>query len=302
MPYSFRYRLSDNGIKASMRSFGALMPVIVTDGKRPLLIAGHKRFYAAQRLKIKELPALVVKKLKPRDAFLLCLISNWRQVCSETDRAKALGIAVRKFRFSEKEVLSIVMPLLGLMEDKAVLDLYLKVDQFPSSLKDLVEDGQLPLRGVTFLLKFSKKDQEYFARKICNKAKSTSSQLLQVGEWLLDIMKGTKKNLEQIFREHKVLECLNVSGMDPRTKADRFFARIKQLRFPGYSLYLKEFEERRSDILRDAREVRLEPIQGFEEPGFELHARVKTSAELDRLLQKLSKERSALNSLFEIML
>ena len=113
-------------------------------------------------------------------------------------------------------------------------------------------------------------------------------------------MKGTGKCLAVLCKEHKVLSELHTRGMDPRMKADRFFARVKRWRFPGYSLYLKAFEKRRADILRDAQELRLEPIQGFEEPGFELHARVKTPGELDRLLQKLSVKRSLLNSLFEI--
>ena len=80
------------------------------------------------------------------------------------------------------------------------------------------------------------------------------------------------------------------------------FAAIKRLRSPGYSRYIEAFEERRAGILRDAKELRLEPVQGFEEPGFELHARVKTPGELDRLLRKLSEKRAALNSLFEIVL
>jgi hypothetical protein len=95
---------------------------------------------------------------------------------------------------------------------------------------------------------------------------------------------------------------MNVRGMDPRTKADRFFDRVKRLRFPGYSLYLDAFQEKRSDILHDAKDLRLEPIQGFEEPGFELHARVKTPGELERLLRELSSKHSLLNSLFEIAL
>ena len=218
------------------------------------------------------------------------------------DRARALGMAAREFHFNENEILSGVMPLLGLPEDKALLEFYRRADQFPTSFKDLVEDGQLPLRGILPFSKFSGDDQDYFAKNIGAKMKLTSSQLLQAGEWLSDIIKGTGKCLLELCNEHKILARLDSRGMDPRTKADRFFARVKRLRFPGYSLYLEAFEERRSDILRDAKELRLEPVQGFEEPGFEIHARVKTPGELERLLQKLSLKRSSLNSLFEIAL
>lgn len=218
------------------------------------------------------------------------------------DRTQALGMAAREFHFKENEILSFVMHLLGLLEDKAVLEFYRRADQFPPSFKDLVEDGQLPLRGVFSFLKFPKDDQDYFAKNIGTKVKLTSSQLFQTGEWLSDIMKRTGKCLRELCKEHKIHAKLGTRGMDLRTKADRFFACVKRLRFPGYSLYLEEFEGRRSDVLRDVKEVRLEPIQGFEEPGFELHARVKTPEELEQLLEKLSTKRSALNSLFEIVL
>ena len=301
MPYGFRYRLKDDALRASMKQFGILTPIVVADAKRPVVIAGHKRLHAARTLKMKEVPALVTEKLKAQDAFLLNLISNWQQVFPDTDRAGALGKASREFRLKESDILSVVMPLLGLPADKSVLELYLKADQFSPPVKDLIEEEHWPLRAVTFLFKFSKKDQEYFAQKIGTPTRLTHSQLLQAGEWLVDILKRTGKTLPELCREHKVLEELELSGRDPRVKADRFFARIKRLRFPGYSLYLEEFDKRRADVLRDIPGLRLEPVQGFETPGFELHSRIKTPEDLERFLQKLSERRFALNSLFEIV-
>jgi len=301
-PFCYRYRLEDAELLKSVQALGVLTPVIVTHAGRPAVIAGHKRLRVARILKLKELPVLVAEKMEPKDAFLLNLVSNWKQGCSDMDRVRAIGLAFREFHFREHEILSVVMPLLGLVSDKTVLGFYRKSDQFPASFKEFVEDGKLPLRGVLPFLKFSGNDQDYFAKNIGAKMRLTSSQLLQAGEWLSDIMKGTGKCLREICQDHKVLEKLNARGMDPRTKADRFFARVKRLRFPGYSLYLEAFEERRSDILHDTKDLRLEPIQGFEEHGFELHARVKTPGELDLLLRNLSLKRSSLNSLFEIAL
>lgn len=301
-PFCYRYRLEDAELRASVKALGILTPVVVTHARRPVVIAGHKRLYAARALKLKEVPVLVAGKMGLKDAFLLNLVSNWKQRCPDMDRAKALGLATRRFHFKEHEILSRVMPLLGLAGEKAMLEFYRRADQCPPSFKDLVEDGQLPLRGVLPFLKFSRGDQDYFAKHIGAEMKLTSSQLFQAGEWLLDIMKGTGKCLCKLCEEQKVLERLGTRGMDLRTKADRFFACVKRLRFPGHSLYREAFEERRSDILQGAKDLRLEPIQGFEEHGFELHARVRTPKELDRLLQKLLLKRSSLNSLFEIVL
>ncbi len=301
-PYCYRYRLADDLLQASIKRSGIMIPVLVTEGNRPTVISGHRRLHAARVLKFKNVPVAAVKKMTPREAFLLNLVSNWKHRCSELDRAKALGIAARKFVFSEADRVHLILPLLGLPEDKSLIAFYQKIDQFPRPLKALVEEGLLPLRSMSFLFKFSERDQTCFARRICSRARLTSSQLLQAGEWLADLIKGSGKDLESILKENMLPEELNVRGMDLRAKGDRFFAAIKRLRFPGYSQYAKAFEERRGDALRGAKEFRLEPVQGFEEPGFELHARVRNPEDLDRLLLRISEKRSALNSLFEIAL
>ena len=303
MPYCFRYRLQDNVLNASAKRHGILVPIIVMGGEKfPVVIAGHRRFYAAQVLRMQKIPALITKKMGPKEAFLLNLVSNWKQGYSDMDRAKALEMTVQKFHFKENEILSIVMPLLGLPSDNIMLKFYRKVSQLQISFKDLIENGQLPFRGISPFLGFSKNDQDYFAKNIGANVKLTSSQLLQAGEWLSDIIRRTGKCFREFCREHKILAKLDKRGMDPRMKADRFFADVKRLRFPGYSLRIEEFEAKRSDILQNSKEFRLEPVPGFEEPGFELHARVRTSRELDQLLLTISQKRSLLNSLFEIVL
>ncbi|MFH0984538.1 MAG: ParB/RepB/Spo0J family partition protein [Candidatus Omnitrophota bacterium] len=301
-PFCFRYCLEDEKLRASIRKFGILVPVVVARAKRPVVVAGHRRLAAARALKMKEVPVRILEKIEPREAFFLNLVSNWNQGFSEMDRVQALRMAARGFHFNENEILSVVMPLLGLPEDKAALELYRQADSLSPFFKDFVEQRRLSLRGVLPFLKFPKSDQDYFAREIVTKVKLTSSQLSQTGEWLRDILKRTGQGLSEICKAQGLLAKMNTRGMDPRMKADLFFARVRKLRFPGHSLYLETFEKRRADILRDAKEFRLEPVQGFEEPGFELCARVRNPAELERLFQKISLKHSLLNSLFEIAL
>lgn len=300
-PFCYRCRLEDAGLKASIKQFGILMPVWVSSGNRPEVIAGHRRVAAAQALKMKKVPVRVLDSMPPRDAFLLTLASNWHQEVSEMDRARALGMALRTFGFVEQEILTGIMPILGLSEERALLENYLKADTFPLSLKELMEEGRLSFRGILPLLKFSKRDQAFFVT-IASKAKFTSSQMLQVADWLGDLMKRSGKGLRALCGTHKLLKTLEGDGMDPRAKADRFLARIKELRFPGYARFYEKFEARKRDVLSDVKSFRLEPVQGFEEPGLELHARVKDPAALEGLLRSLSAKQDVLNSLFEIML
>jgi len=55
MPFCYRYRLTDPILQASIHSHGVLMPVVVSNDQRPVVISGHKRFYAARTLKKKEI-------------------------------------------------------------------------------------------------------------------------------------------------------------------------------------------------------------------------------------------------------
>jgi len=302
MPSCYRYRLQDSALSNSVKKSGILMPLIVTGGGHPVVIAGHKRFIAACESGLREVAVLEAGRLSFQDAFILNLVSNWRQGCSEMDRAQAVSLATGELAFKEADVLEMIMPLLGLPPERDVLELYRKTHDLTSSLKDLFDDGELPFRGVTFFVKLSRADQEYFAKEVGKCAKLTSSQLLQTGEWLADLVKSTGKDLKRLFHENKISEVLDHTGMDPRTKADKFFDRIKKLRFPGYQDYLEKFESRTRPVLREAKNLRLLPVEGFEERGFEIQARIKAPADLDALLKKLSKERSSLNSLFDVML
>ncbi|MBU9888497.1 MAG: ParB/RepB/Spo0J family partition protein [Candidatus Omnitrophica bacterium] len=301
MPWNYRYRLEDAFLKVSVQRAGVLTPLIVTGGARPALIAGHRRFIAARANGSREVPVFLAGSIEPRDAFILNLVSNWRQSCSVMDRVLAIALAER-LGFSEEELREFVMPLLGLTGDLAVLELYRKARLFPRSLSDLFEDGAIPFRGALPLSRLSLADQAYFADEAVRGVKFTSSQVLQAAEWLVDVVKVTGKDLGSIFREHRLMEGLERPGMDLRTKADKLFGRIKWIRFPAYEDHLKTFEDRSGLIVRGAKNLSIRPADGFEERGFDIQARVRTPEDLDLLLDKLLKERSALNSLFEFML
>lgn len=304
MPFCYRFRLGDRVLEDSIRRQGVLIPLTVQKlGNRYRVLAGHKRLEIARKLGCKKIPVYEIeKKLSAKDGLIFSLISNWRQDVSEMDRARALTKALQEFGFKADEVRNVVMPLLGLPEEQGVLGLYLKADAMALSVKDLFDEKKLPFRGVSALLRFSTKDQDCFARCLGSKMRLTASQFVQVADWLADIVKRDNKSLALVLKQNLLRKILNHPKMDPRTKADQFFAAIKKLRFPDYEAYLERFEKIRPLILREGKDIRFNPVAGFEDKGIDLHARVRTPADLERVLQKLSDSRSALNSLFDFML
>lgn len=297
-----RYKLCDESLLKSMKRVGILMPLLVMRDRPPQVLAGHKRLAAAKKLKISTLPILETHPLQFKEAFLLGLVSNWRQNFSEMDRAKAIGMAWERFRFSADEMCGIILPLLGLSGEPRVVEWYRKIDRFPDSLKDLIEDRVISFRGAMALADFGKTDQMYLAKVMSTQVKLTSSQLIQASEWLADLMRESDQDLKGIFKKHGFLKELGHAAIDPRTKADKLFEAVKQARFPGVLARLSVFEKKRAGILSGIREVRVEPVEGFEENGFELRARIKNPKDLERILRTLSKKSEALNSLFDVML
>lgn len=300
--FCFRYCLRNSALQDSVKHMGILMPLFVTNGIRPEIIAGSRRVAAATALKIQTVPVIEFGIMKPKEAFLLSLISNWHQNFSEMDRACAIVRASQEFQFEKEDMQHVILPLLGLSNNPHSLALYTNAHTFPNVLKDLFENQSLSFRSAPMLVRFSRKDQEYFARAIATPIRLTTSQAVQICEWLLDLMRGSGKDLATLVQRHGILKVLGHRSMDPRTKADKFYGALKRVRFPQYSARLDSFEKQCTKIGQGIKNLRLEPIEGFEEHGFELHARVKNPENLQKILKRLSEKLPALHSLFDVKL
>jgi len=302
--FSYRYRLEDHPLKESVCRCGILLPVmLIRKDRLAEVVAGHKRLAAARALGIKRIPAFFIEgKTSARDLFLISLISNWKQDVPDMDRVTASVKALREFRLSEDEVREIVLPLLGLSPERPVLTLYLKAHALSASLKDCIWEKKIPFRASAFLLNYSRSGQECFARIAGRVVKFSTSQCFQSAEWLWDICKREGQSLRIILGRGDFRKILRHKQMDPRTKADRFFDAVRKYRFPEFSSFLGKFEDLRSRISGAGPMMRVEPIPGFEEPGLDVSARLRSREELEGFIAKLAESRPALNSLFDFML
>jgi hypothetical protein len=61
--------------------------------------------------------------------------------------------------------------------------------------------------------------------------------------------------------------------------------------------FLKDFSTRSRKITSRAKNLRIEPVASFEEPGVELHARLRNAADVDGILKLLSGSVQELNAL-----
>lgn len=122
----------------SVRQYGVLEPILVA--KTPAgyqIIAGERRWRAAQEAGLKEVP-VVVKVTSPKGMLEMALIENVQRVdLSALERAQAFQQLVRDFKFKYPQIAERIGKSVGYISNTIrLLDL-------PDAIKDGVSGGQI---------------------------------------------------------------------------------------------------------------------------------------------------------------
>ena len=159
----------------------------------------------------------------------------------------------------------------------------------------------MPFRGAKILTRFSKPDQEAFA-EMAAEAALTTNQLLKAGEWLADLLKISKLGLGDYLKSHPELKKILASSADRKAKGEKFFACLRQLRFPQLTEKEKEFSALSRELEGDKKGLQVEAPPFFEAEGFTVRAKIKSAKDLEQLEALLARKRKVLNSLLDIVL
>ena len=135
-------------LAASIRAQGLIQPVVVREiGKnRYELIAGERRWRAAQRAGLAQLPALV-KQVSESAAPAMALIENiQRQDLSPLEEAQALARLLKDFKLTHQQVADAVG------RSRAAVSNLLRLLELPAAVSKLLDDGQLQMGHARALL------------------------------------------------------------------------------------------------------------------------------------------------------
>lgn len=298
--YGIRYRASDEALEKSVRKRGVLQPLTVEAQGR--VVSGHRRFHAAKKLGLKEIPVLEIRSDEaPQDLFLVAVLSNWGQQFTEFEKAWILQRAIATFKISQADILEEIAPALGMAGEKHLCAHYAEVMKLEKSLLDLMASGKLPFRGSESLLKMSSADQRVFAGGIAGKVSFTTNQVLNAGHWLYDLMKKDGVDLSGFLTAQGLGDILD-SEHDGRQKAEHFFQKIRALRYPRLTEKERQFAKLSGEIASQLGHVSFEPPPQFEGQAITLKMKAKTSQSLEDLVDTLKARRKLLNSLFDIVL
>lgn len=126
-------------LAASIREHGVVQPLIVVpraDGFE--IVAGERRFRAAQLAGLERVPVVVREKPSDRELLELALVENLqREDLNAIEEAEAYGRLREEFALTQEQIASRVG------KDRATVANSLRLLRLPSSIKDLVRDGSL---------------------------------------------------------------------------------------------------------------------------------------------------------------
>src|SRR5690606_28271561 len=137
-------------LEASLRVSGLLQPITVRPAPRGAegyeLIAGERRFRAAQRLGWTEIPA-VVRDVDDQTLLSLAMVENLQRAdLNPIEEAEGYDQLIREFSLTQQEVADIVG------KDRSTVANTLRLLALPASVRRLVWDGALTVGHARALL------------------------------------------------------------------------------------------------------------------------------------------------------
>ena len=152
-------------LAASIRAQGVIQPVVVRalGRNRYELIAGERRWRAAQRAQLHELPALV-KQVAESAVPSMALIENiQREDLTPLEEADALQRLIDDFKLTHQQVADAVG------RSRAAVSNLLRLTELPDSIKKLLDAGTLEMGHARCLLTLPEATAETLAREAAHK-------------------------------------------------------------------------------------------------------------------------------------
>lgn len=166
-PFQPRQNMTEEGLTEladSIRSQGLIQPIVVRKtGNRYELIAGERRWHAAQKAGLDEIPA-VIKEANDESAAAMALIENLqREDLNPIEEAFAMSNLTKQFDWTHQEVADV------LGKARATVSNMLRLLELPIEVRDLIRQEKLSMGHARALLSLPTSQQGQVAARIVAK-------------------------------------------------------------------------------------------------------------------------------------
>ena len=171
-PYQPRKTFNEASIDElarSVREHGIVQPLVVTRaGDRYKLIAGERRYRAAQKAGLQTVPVIVKEMVQEGDALQIALIENiQREDLNPMEEAAAYHQLHQEFGLTQEEISRRVG------KERSTVANFLRLLKLPEAVKKLLASGHLSMGHARALLALdSAKKQEHLADRVVKRGLS----------------------------------------------------------------------------------------------------------------------------------
>jgi len=209
-PYQPRKTFNEASIEElarSVREHGIVQPLVVTrvGDNRYRLIAGERRFRAAQKAGLQSVPAVIKEMLTEGDTLQIALIENiQREDLNPMEEAFAYHQLHEEFGLTQEEISKRVG------KERSTVANFLRLVKLPDSVKKLLASGQLSMGHARALLAIdSPKKQEQLAERVVKKNLNVRQTEMLASEKAPRPPKGEKpKDVFTVDAEEKLQRAL----------------------------------------------------------------------------------------------
>ena len=168
-------------LAASIKKHGVMQPIVIRPSENDEtpyeIIAGERRWRAAQLAGLTEIPA-IVRDLTDQVAIALALIENiQRQDLNPVDQALALQRFHEEFGLSHQEIADTVG------KARTTVSNLLRLLSLEDEIKDLMQQGLLDMGHARAILTLKAKDQLQIAKIVIDKSLSVRQTEQLVRDW-----------------------------------------------------------------------------------------------------------------------
>jgi len=196
----------------SIRANGIIQPIIVRpSGSRYQLIAGERRFRAAQLASLTTIPALV-RPASDKQLLEWSLVENIQRVnLNPIERAKAYQDYLSTFSLTQAQGAE------RLGEDRSVVANYLRLLDLPQEIKQMLSDGQLTMGHARAILALP---TDELRRKLANRALVGRLSVREVERLVRRYLTGTSqaKTTVRSKRGRIIIEFYSLDEFDNITE------------------------------------------------------------------------------------
>ena len=183
----------------TIKTYGVIQPVLVhKDKERYILVAGERRYKAAQMAGLKTIPA-IVKEYSPKELLEIALVENLqREDLNPIEEASAYKRLLEEFNFSQEELAR------KIGRSRSSIANAMRLLTLDEETKKYLSDGKLTPGQVRPLLSISNPEQRrYLAMKILNN-KLTARQVENMVKNLKREAKGEEMPDKENSKENEI--------------------------------------------------------------------------------------------------